>query len=417
MNTIRTQQIIITKNNKYWKQIDDLSFAVKNLYNAANYIVRQEFIKTSKEKDQGARDVAHYINFYELDPMMQSLNEYRVVGSKIAQQTLRMLDRNWKSFFSAIKNLNKNKDNYLGKPNMPKYLDKYNGRYPICLVSQNVKNKDGYLYFSLKSLKNMNNIFRTIRPEKIQALRIVPSLPNYIVEILYKIEVSESIVISNRIASIDLGVNNLLTVVNNCQEECFAINGKPLKSMNQYYNKVKAKKQSSLMIKNNKHHSKAINNLTIKRNNKVKDYIHKASKYVIDWCVSHNIDTLVCGYNKGWKQKADMGKINNQNFINIPYNTLIRQLAYKCEDKGIKFIEIEEEYTSGTSFLDNEEPIKENYDKSRRKNRGLFISNEGVEINADVNGAYQIMKKVFPNAFANGIEGVGLHPIIINIIK
>lgn len=415
MNTTRTQQIVIKKNNKYWKQIDDLSFAVKNLYNAANYMVRREFIKTSKEKDEGIREASHYINYYELDPMMQHTEEYKKLGGAISQQTLRMLDRNWKAFFNSIKDWKINKDKYQGKPCIPKYLNKTSGRYVICLTSQKVKNKDGYLYFGYKPLKNLNNVIKTIRTDKIYALRITPRLPNYIIEIIYKIEAPEPTAISERIASIDLGVNNLITVVNNCREECFVVNGKPLKSMNQYYNKVKAKKQSDLMIKNNKYCSKAINNLTTKRNNKVSDYIHKSSRFVVDWCVTHNIDTLVCGHNDGWKQESGMNKSNNQNFINIPHTMLIQQLAYKCEDRGIKFIEVEEGYTSGTSFLDNEEPVRENYNKSRRKKRGLFISNEGVEINADVNGAYQIMKKVFPNAFANGIEGVALHPKIINL--
>ena len=137
--------------------------------------------------------------------------------------------------------------------------------------------------------------------------------------------------------------------------------------------------------------------------------MHCISKYVVDWCVLYGIDALVVGKNDGWKQENQ----GMQNFTYIPYDLFIQMLAYKCENNGIKFVAQEEGYTSGTSFVDEEEPTKENYDKSRRVYRGLFIGYNGIRINADVNGAYQILKKVIPNAFANGIEGVGLHPLTI----
>ena len=144
-------------------------------------------------------------------------------------------------------------------------------------------------------------------------------------------------------------------------------------------------------------------------------FMHCASKYVIDYCINNNIGTVVIGKNDKWKQECNMSRFINQKFVQIPYELFINKLKYKSKDYGIECIETEEAYTSGTSFLDNEMPIKENYNKKRRIHRGLFVSNQGVEINADVNGAYQIMKKVFPNVFANGIVGVHLHPVIINL--
>ncbi|MGG4407112.1 transposase, partial [Geobacillus stearothermophilus] len=163
--------------------------------------------------------------------------------------------------------------------------------------------------------------------------------------------------------------------------------------------------------------SKRLEKLTLKRNNKIKDFMHKASRYVVDWCVKHNIDTIVIGKNDNWKQEVDLGKRLNQAFVQIPYDMFIEQLQYKCEEVGIKVVLTEESYTSGTSFLDGEAPIKENYDKNRRIKRGLFKSNKGILINADVNGAYNIMRKVFPKAFANGVEGVGLHPVKLNVSR
>ncbi|MED4995098.1 transposase, partial [Geobacillus stearothermophilus] len=214
---------------------------------------------------------------------------------------------------------------------------------------------------------------------------------------------------------IDLGLNNFVTMVNNIGETPIVINGKGVKSINQYYNKQKVYFQSILKKQNGLNWSKRLEKLTLKRNNKIKDFMHKASRYVVDWCVKHNIDTIVIGKNDNWKQEVDLGKRLNQAFVQIPYDMFIEQLQYKCEEVGIKVVLTEESYTSGTSFLDGEAPIKENYDKNRRIKRGLFKSNKGILINADVNGAYNIMRKVFPKAFANGVEGVGLHPVKLNV--
>ena len=228
-------------------------------------------------------------------------------------------------------------------------------------------------------------------------------------ELVYEIDVPEYTEESDHISSIDLGVDNFITMVNNIGVQPIVVKGGAIKSINQYYNKKKAKIQSELATVNNKCWSKSLQKLTDKRYEKVKFHMHCISKYVVDWCVMYGIDTLVVGYNKEWKQDTKY----MQNFICIPYEMFVNMLKYKCENNGIRFITCEESYTSGTSFLDNENPIKENYDNSRRIHRGLFVSNDGTKINADVNGAYQIMKKVFPNAFANGIEGVGLHPLTI----
>lgn len=143
--------------------------------------------------------------------------------------------------------------------------------------------------------------------------------------------------------------------------------------------------------------------------------MHHASHYIVKWCVQHKIDTLIVGHNDKWKQDLKMSKVNSQNFVGIPYELLIQQLKYKCEDVGINFIETEESYTSGTSFLDGELPCKENYNKKRRVKRGLFQAADTL-INSDVNGSLQIIRKVFPDAFSYGIE-VCLTPAIINVCK
>lgn len=387
------------------------------MYNYGNYIIRQEFIRTSKEKKQGLRESANWITYNQLFHLIKNSDTYKDLGSNVGQATLRKLDKNWKSFFVAIKDYSKHPEKYKGRPQIPKYLDKENGRYECGLNNQKFKVKDGYIYFCWKPLKIMNNHFRTKISEdyKTIQIRFVPNSDEYIMEIIYEIDTPDVEDTSKRIAAIDLGVDNLMTVTTNCGVKPIVLNGKPLKSINQYYNKEIAKMQSEMKKRYDRDWSREMQRFTSKRNRKVDDYIQKATKMVVDYCENNNIDTLVCGYNSGWKQEMDMSKQSNQKFVGIPYLSIINRLSYKCENRSILFKTTEESYTSGTSFLDGEMPTKENYNKSRRVHRGLFVTQKGEEINADVNGSYQIMKKVFPNAFADGILGADSHPIIVDI--
>jgi len=236
-------------------------------------------------------------------------------------------------------------------------------------------------------------------------------------EIVFEVEVPDTPTGKpTKIAGIDLGVNNFATITNNIGQRPIIINGKSVKSVNQFYNKCKAQMQSDLKKRNNQHWSRALDELNMKRFNRVKTFMHTASKRIIDWCVENQIDTLVCGLNKEWKQECNVGKATNQKFVYIPYHMFVKQLEYKCQNVGIRFLTHDENYTSGTSFLDGELPCKENYNKSRRKHRGLFQAQKTF-INADVNGSYQIIMKVFPNSFGYGIEGISLDPVIINVAK
>ena len=195
----------------------------------------------------------------------------------------------------------------------------------------------------------------------------------------------------------------------------FVINGKGLKSINKYYNKKLSHFREIAKRMNNKDYTRRMGRITDKRNNKIDDYMHKASLHLVNYALSVEANTIVIGNNKEWKQESKMGKNVNQSFVGIPQMRFIQMVQYKAENVGLNVILTEESYTSGTSFLDGEKPVKNCYDKSRRKYRGLFVSNTEIKINADVNGAYQIMKKVFPNAFADGIEGVVLHPVRVNV--
>jgi len=398
----RIEKHIIKKSHKMWKICDELCFKSKNLYNYANYIQRQKFIKDKK-----------IIKYVELSKLLNTHETFIALGSNSSQMTLKLLDKAWKSFFISIKDYRKNPSKYLGEPKIPKYKDK-NGRYICVLTNLQSQIKDDYLYFAFKPLKPYNNMFITKIKGKHMQTRIIPKGSCYVLEIVYEIEVSDIITESKNIAGIDLGLNNFATLTNNVGALPIVINGKGIKSYNQYWNKQVSNLTSDLKKRHNQNWSNKLEILTQKRNNKMEYFLHCASKYVVDYCMGIGCDTIIIGYNKEWKQNCNMGK-TTQNFIQIPYYNFINKLKYKCEDKGIKFIQTEESYTSGTSFLDYELPIKDNYDKSRRIHRGLFKSNEGLLINADVNGSYQIIKKVFSNAFANEIKGVHLHPIRVNV--
>ena len=386
-----------------YEACDLLCYQSKNMYNLCNYTIRQAFINDGIVRKYG-----------DLNKELKYTDAFKELGSNSAQMVTKILCKNWKSFLVAVADYTKNPEKYFAKPKIPKYLKK-DGRFVCTLTNWQTQIHDGYLYFAFKRLKPFNNMFRTRVTGYHLSTRIVPKGGCYVLEIIYRKEPKQLNLDKNRIISIDLGVNNFVTMVNNIGKQPIVINGKGIKSYNQYWNKEISKCRSIAKKANGLDWTKKMQQLTTKRNFKMEYFMHCASRYIINYCIENNIGTIVVGKNNKWKQDCNMSKFTNQKFVQIPDELFIDKLKYKSEEIGIEVIENEEGYTSGTSFLDNELPIKENYNKSRRVHRGLFISNTGIKINADVNGAYQIMKKVFPNVFDNGIEGVHLHPIIINI--
>ena len=390
--------------------LDDFCIKSKNLYNHANYIIRNEFVKNGK-----------WIRYADLDKLLKADIEYpdyrQMPTAQSAQQILKLLDKNWKSFFASIKDWSKHKDKYLGRPKLPKYKPK-NGRFMLILTNQNVKLKDNILKFP-KVFNGFTTNPQFVNKENFisfQQIRIIPNNKQFTIELVYSIEIQDEKLNDNgKYLSIDIGVDNLATISNNIGLQPVIINGKGLKSINKYYNKQISHYREIAKRMNDVDYTNRMSRLTVKRNNKINDYMHKASKFVIDYAVSNDIHTIIIGNNKNWKQNSSMSKNVNQSFVGIPHQRFIEMIVYKAETAGIRVILTEESYTSGTSFLDNELPIKENYNKTRRIHRGLFVSNKGIRINADVNGSLQIMKKVFPNAFVDGIEGVVFRSIRVNV--
>ncbi|MBO5597381.1 MAG: transposase [Oribacterium sp.] len=406
----RVEKHLIKQNNPFYSMFCDFTHKSKNLYNHANYLVRNEFVKNDK-----------WLRYGDMDKLLKAdteFNDYRQMPTaQSAQQILRLLEKDWKSFFAAIKDWSKYKDKYLGRPKLPGYKPK-DGKHILIFTNQNVKLKDSTLYFP----KAFNGF--TLKPrfvevnyfQSFQQVRIIPGYKHFIVELIYNIKVPDKTIDDNgKYLSIDIGVDNLATITNNFGKTPVVINGKGLKSMNQYYNKMISRYREVAKRMNDSDYSNRMAAFTRKRNHKIDDYMHKASRYVIEYAVSIGASTIVIGNNKEWKQESKLSKVVNQTFVGIPQKRFIEMIQYKAQDIGLNVILQEESYTSGTSFLDKEEPIKANYNKSRRVTRGLFVSNKGIKINADVNGSYQILMKVFPNAFAEGVEGVALHPVRVNV--
>ena len=405
-SNLRVEKHIIKSSNPSSDMLLDFCHKSKNLYNHANYIIRQEFVSSGK-----------WIRYNELDKILKADTEYKdyvkMPTAQSAQQILRLIDKNWKSFFKSIKDWTKHKEKYHGRPKPPKYLKK-NNKYLLILTNQNCKIKDGYVHFPkvFKGFIVKPKFLEREDYKSFQQVRIIPHKNELTVELIYEIKACQKKVNNNRYIGIDIGVNNLSTVANNIGETAFIINGRPLKSINQFYNKQISRYRGICKRMNDRDYSERMNRLTEKRNTKVNDYLHKASRKIISYCLDNQINTVVVGKNKEWKQEVSMGKKNNQNFVQLPFSRFIEMIQYKAEEHGIAVILTEEGYTSGTSFIDDEQPVKENYNKLRRIKRGLFKSNNGILMNADLNGAYQILKKVFPMKWD---RGCALHPFVVNI--
>ena len=367
---------IIKRDTSEFRELDRLCFLSKNLYNAALYTIRQHYFATSK-----------YLNYHSLNKQFVSSKQpdYYSLPAKVSQQTLKLLDKNFISFFSLLKKRDSNR-----KVRLCRYLDKLTGRFSLVYTIQSISKrylKRGYIKLTGVSFK----IRTKIEPSKIAQVRITHRGDHIVIEVVYNVSSKQKKENNNRYCAIDLGVNNLATIASNVIKPII-INGKPIKSINQYYNKKRAELQAEL--KNNKKTTRRQQRLNLKRNNKIQDYLHKSSRIITNHLVANDVNTLVIGYNTQWKQEVKMGSKTNQNFVNIPHSKFIEQLKYKCELEGISVICNEESYTSKCSFLDNESIEKHEVYRGRRIKRGLFRPGSGREINADLNGALNILRKV-----------------------
>lgn len=399
---ILVERHIIRCNSFEYSELDNLCFLSKNLYNTALYRIRQHYINTGK-----------YLNKFQLINQLtkEKQVDYIALPQKVSQQVIYQVDQSMTSFFKLLKL--KNKSEYERNVSLPYYKEK-DGRNLLIFTNQAISKKQLKTNKIIKFGKNIQTTIHT-KQELVQQVRVVPHGHDYIVvEVLYN--KPEPLLKSDnqRYMSIDLGINNLCTLGTNCKNiGNIIINGKPVKSINQFYNKQVAKYKSIQDTKCKTAYTNKLRTLRIKRENKLNDYLHKTSRYIVNHLVSNNINTLIIGYNKEWKQETCIGKVNNQKFVQLPYLKLIEQLQYKCKLEGINVIIQEESYTSKSSFLDNDfiptfKSVTElNYKFSgQRIKRGLYKSLDGRLINADLNGSLNILRKAVPNAFEKcyGIE-------------
>ncbi len=368
--------------------IEELSFHTTKLYNIVNYDCRENGFKSYIEAEKEYKENWH--------------NQF--LHSHTYQQCLKVLEKNWKSYFASIKDYKKNPNKYKGEPKPPKFKNHTNKKNEVIFTVAGIRVKNNILMLSLSKamqekfqVKSLNFSIDTEKlPVNFEALQQIKikwdnSIKQWYLILIYNKE-EENKVTGNNIMSIDLGRDNLATLTFLEDTESYLIDGKVLKSKISYYNKEIARLNSigmkqvgdSKKFKN----TKQINKLYAKRDNFVNNYIHKASRKIIDLALQHNCNTIVVGDIEGIKQEN-----NVKSFVNMPHQKLVDKIEYKAKLVGLKVVYVKENYTSGCSALDLENINKANYDKSRRIVRGLFRSNKGILVNSDVNGSLNILRK------------------------
>ncbi|MFX0098516.1 MAG: RNA-guided endonuclease InsQ/TnpB family protein [Candidatus Hodarchaeota archaeon] len=356
--------------------LEGLCTRSNNLYNVAMYYTRQEFFH-----------LGNWLRYGDLYFMLRSHHNYTelddLAGSQVPQQVLKQVDKAWKGFFNAMKVWRKEPGKFRGTPRPPRYRKK-GGKNVVTFTGQQSRIKDGHCILTKKMIeKGMVPVPTSIEDANLHCVRIVPHGDRYIFEIVHKVECKDLGLDKGNSIGLDIGLNNLVTT-----SDGIIVKGGAVKSTNQYYNKQLAKQKSIIKKVNDKGTSKAIDKLTRKRNDKIAAEMHGSSRIIINHCITSNIGTLFIGYNEGWKDNINIGKRNNQNFVQVPFLQLVEQLEYKAMLVGIDVQRINEEFTSQVCSRCGRR------NKANRKYRGLYICDKcSLVINADVNGARNIDKK------------------------
>ena len=395
---VRLEERHIIKDNRF----EDVCCKSGLLYNYVLYNIRQGIFSQD------------YLKEYEFSTKLCKENQFdfRQLPSSISQQVVGQVFKSIKSWMKLKKDFEKNPSKYNNhRPHLPKYK-KGKKQNMVVFTTSACRIKDGYIHF----VKDIIDPIKTnIGESKLCQVRIIPQSTCYVVEVIYEKKEQDFNLNKDNILSIDLGLNNLCTCISNAGIKPFIVNGRFIKSFNQWYNKKRSKLMSLI---GNMGTSRRINNMTCYRNCWISDKIHKISRFIVNYCIENNIGTVVIGLNKGWKQGINLGKKTNQKFVEIPFSILIDKIVYKSKLIGINVITHEESYTSKIDHLSLESLKKQDTYLGKRKLRGLFQSSVGKLLNADINGAIGIGRKVFGDSFVERIIGSGLafNPIRVNIL-
>lgn len=388
----------IVKDNRF----EDICLKSGLLYNYVLYNIRQ-----------GIFD-GNYLKEYELSTKLCKENQFdfRNLPAAVSQQVISQVFSVIGSWIRSKKEYEKNPSKFSSKPRLPKYKRGKRQNMVVFTTNSCRLKKDGYIHF----IKNIIPSIKTkIGDNKLCQVRIIPQATCYVVEVIYEKKEQDLNLNKDNVLSIDLGLNNLCTCISNVGIKPFIVNGKIIKSFNQWYNKKIARLMSYIGDKGTSRRLRQLNNY---RNFWVEDHIHKISRFIVNYCICNNIGSLVIGLNKGWKNGINLGKKINQKFVEIPFSKLIDKISYKCKLVGINFQTNEESYTSKVDHLAFEKLGKHDVYLGKRKKRGLFQSSIGKLINADINGAIGIGRKVFGDSYVSKIidSGLAFNPVRVNIL-
>jgi len=410
---ILTQKNRLRLTDHEFELVWNMSNYCARLYNVGLYSVRQYWLNNQE-----------YLNYSKNYHECKSNENYKLLLSDTSQQILRIVERNFKSFFGLLRQ--KNAGKYSEKIRIPKYK-KADELGIICIQGRSARVKDGYVLVGFSKtfkekhrpkIKNLKfKLPNHIQVDKLQELRILPIFngKEFDIEFVYKKEFETIPLDFSKTLSVDMGLDNFATCFNSTNGSSFIIDGRYIKSINHRYNKRLAKLQSIKDLQKIAKPTKRIFNLTRKREFQLSDYFNRSVKYITDYCIKNDIGTILVGDFSNIKNGINLGRKNNQNFVQLPYGIFRRKLKSKCAQIGIECLHTEESYTSKTSFLDKELPEKHDQYLGKRIKRGLFRSANGVCVNADVNGAAQILIKGKRNVSDGAYKGAVNAPVRVKL--
>ncbi len=405
------EQHVISTSDPRFRRVDEMSLASKNLWNLANYAVRQAFIFEHT-----------YLNNTDVYHLVKSSDAYRALPRKVSNQVLIQLDTAWAAFFEEMEAYREHPERFTGRPRLPRYKHKTQGRN--LLVFELGAIWKAHLAHREIAVSQLGWLVETKQnPKHIKQVRIVPKADHYVVEVVYTVESRPAKVDHDLFVALDPGVGVLAALTSN-KPGFFPrlVAGGPLKATNQLYNKQREHEQKQLARgKEQRFTSRRLDRITTKRNRRVMHYLHTASRRIIDLLAEEGIGTLVIGKNPFWKQGVELGHKRNQEFVHIPHARFIELLTYKAKLVGITVLLTEESYTSRASFLDRDAlptydptcgPEQEEKPRFSGRRDGRWYRVKGrAPVHSDVNGSYNIGRKVFPTAFdGRGIEATAVRP-------